>query len=88
MPNIFIQQMHINLKGGIELSSQPGPFVFLFSSFFLGVVVMPKGPCNGIFGGLLSLLSRPGPDGLLLSGEERERPCGAGEGGGIGGRGD
>jgi hypothetical protein len=67
MPNIFIQQMLINLKGGIELSSQPGPFVFLFSSFFWGVVVMPKGPCNGIFGGLLSLLSRPGPARTIRS---------------------
>jgi hypothetical protein len=35
MPNIFIQQMHINPKGGIELISQPGPFVFL-SCFFWG----------------------------------------------------
>jgi hypothetical protein len=34
MPNIFIQQMHINLEGGIELSSQPCPFVFLSSSSF------------------------------------------------------
>jgi hypothetical protein len=65
MPNIFIQQMHINPKGGIELISQPGPFVSLSCFFFLGgggggVVVMPgvKGPYNGIFGGLLS---RPGP---------------------------
>jgi hypothetical protein len=66
MPNIFIQQMHINLKGGIELSSQPGPFVFLSSSFWGGG---GYARCEGALQWhICGLLSRPGPARTIRSG--------------------